>query len=51
MIYKYKVDYTSEFKKEQKKIKKQGKNLIKLELLQINLPVEILWNRNIKAIN
>ena len=27
---KYKIDYTSKFKKQYKKIKKQGKNLAKL---------------------
>lgn len=27
MIYKYRVDYTNEFKKKFKKLKKQGKNL------------------------
>ncbi len=31
MIYKYSVDYTSEFKKSYKKIKKQGKNIDKLK--------------------
>lgn len=31
MTYKYKVDYTSDFKKEYKKIKKQGKNLNKIK--------------------
>ena len=31
MIYKYSVDYTSEFKKAYKKIKKQGKNIDKLK--------------------
>jgi len=31
MIYKYKVDYTSDFKKEYKKIKKQGKDLNKIK--------------------
>lgn len=30
MIYKYRVDYTSNFKREYKKIKKQGKNLNKI---------------------
>lgn len=31
MIYKYKVDYTSDFKKEYKKVKRQGKNLNKIK--------------------
>lgn len=30
MKYKYKVDYTSDFKREYKKIKKQGKNINKI---------------------
>lgn len=31
MTYKYKVDFTSDFKKEYKKIKRQGKNVDKLK--------------------
>lgn len=33
MTYKYRVDYTSDFKKEYKKIKKQGKNLNKIKFV------------------
>ena len=33
MTYKYRVDYTSDFKKEYKKIKKQGKNLDKIRYI------------------
>lgn len=31
MSYKYKVDYTNDFKKQYKKIKKQGKKLEKIQ--------------------
>lgn len=31
MTYKYKVDYTNDFKKDYKKIKKQGKDLSKIK--------------------
>ena len=33
MTYKYRVDYTSDFKKEYKKIKKQGTNLNKIKTI------------------
>ena len=33
MTYKYKVDYTTEFKKDYKKIKKQNKNIEKLKTI------------------
>lgn len=33
MIYKYKVDYTSDFRKNYSKVKKQGKNLNKLKYI------------------
>lgn len=33
MTYKYRVNYTSDFKKEYKKIKKQGKNLNKIRTI------------------
>ena len=36
MTYKYKVDFTTEFKKEYKKIKKQGKDLEKLKNSLLN---------------
>jgi len=41
MIYKYKVDYTSEFKKSYKKVKRQGKNLNKIRIV-----IEQLANGN-----
>ena len=33
MTYKYKVDYTTEFKKDYKKIKKQNENIEKLKTI------------------
>lgn len=33
MTYRYRVDYTSDFKKEYKKIKKQGKDIDKLKFI------------------
>lgn len=33
MTYKYRVDYTSDFKKEYNKIKKQGKNIDKIRIV------------------
>ncbi len=33
MTYKYRVDYTSDFKKEYKKIKRQGKDLSKIRIV------------------
>lgn len=40
MIYKYKVDFTNNFKKEYKKIKKQKKNLNKIKTV---IETTCLW--------
>ena len=48
MIYKYKVDFTTEFKKEYKKIKKQGKDLEKLKNIIEKLACGIILEQKFK---
>ena len=48
MIYKYKVDFTTEFKKEYKKIKKQGKDLEKLKNIIEKLACGIVLEQKFK---
>lgn len=48
MTYKYKVDFTTEFKKEYKKIKKQGKDLGKLKNIIEKLACGIILEQKFK---
>lgn len=48
MTYKYKVDFTTEFKKEYKKIKKQGKDLEKLKSIIEKLACGIILEQKFK---
>lgn len=48
MTYKYKVDFTTEFKKEYKKIKKQGKDLEKLKNIIEKLACGIILEQKFK---
>lgn len=48
MTYKYKVDFTTEFKKEYKKIKKQGKDLEKLKNIIEKLACGIVLEQKFK---